>query len=70
MKVEKCSLETNTRVHLHNDVDSDHIAEMLLKIGGERLNADMLKVIFYLPDNFVILYKMILLIFIPTYNKI
>ncbi|GFX65289.1 ATP-dependent DNA helicase [Trichonephila clavipes] len=32
-RVEKLSLKTNMRVHLHNDVDSGLYAEMLLKIG-------------------------------------
>ena len=33
-KVEKFNLKANTRVHLHNDVDSGHYADTLLKIDG------------------------------------
>jgi ATP-dependent exoDNAse (exonuclease V), alpha subunit - helicase superfamily I member len=39
-KVEKLSLKTNMRVHLHNDVDSGLYAEMLLKIGDGCLDVD------------------------------
>ena len=33
-------LKANMRVHLHNDVDSGHYAEMLLKIDDGRLGTD------------------------------
>ncbi|GFY14243.1 ATP-dependent DNA helicase [Trichonephila clavipes] len=39
-RVEKLSLKTNLRVHLHNDVDSGLYAEMLLKIGDGCLEVD------------------------------
>ncbi|GFW47945.1 ATP-dependent DNA helicase [Trichonephila clavipes] len=39
-RVEKLSLKTNMRVHLHNDVDSGLYAEMLLKIGDGCLEVD------------------------------
>ncbi|GFX59613.1 ATP-dependent DNA helicase [Trichonephila clavipes] len=39
-KVEIFSVKTNMRVHLHNDVDSEHYAETLLKIGDGCLDAD------------------------------
>jgi PIF1 helicase. len=39
-KVEKFNLKTNMRVHLHNDVDSGHYAETLLKIDKGRLDTD------------------------------
>ncbi|GFX87564.1 ATP-dependent DNA helicase [Trichonephila clavipes] len=39
-RVEKLSLKTNMRVHLHNDVDSGLNAEMLLKIGDGCLEVD------------------------------
>ncbi|GFX98538.1 ATP-dependent DNA helicase [Trichonephila clavipes] len=40
LRVEKLSLKTNMRVHLHNDVDSGLYAEMLLKIGDGCLEVD------------------------------
>ncbi|KFM57162.1 hypothetical protein X975_09078, partial [Stegodyphus mimosarum] len=40
VKVEKFSLKTIMRVHLHNDVDSRNYAETLLKIGHGCLDAD------------------------------
>ncbi|GFW74960.1 ATP-dependent DNA helicase [Trichonephila clavipes] len=39
-KVEKFSLKTNMRVHLHNDVDSGYYAKTLLKIGDRCLEGD------------------------------
>ncbi|GFT57107.1 ATP-dependent DNA helicase [Trichonephila clavipes] len=39
-KVEKFSLKTNMRGHLHNGVDSGHYAKTLLKIGAGYLEAD------------------------------
>ncbi|GBP62944.1 hypothetical protein EVAR_95899_1 [Eumeta japonica] len=39
-KVEKSSLKTNMRVHLHNDIDPGLYAEMLLKIGDGCLDVD------------------------------
>ncbi|GFY13790.1 ATP-dependent DNA helicase [Trichonephila clavipes] len=39
-EVEKFSLKMNMRVHLHNDVDSEHYAETQLKIGDGCLDAD------------------------------
>ncbi|GFV67731.1 ATP-dependent DNA helicase [Trichonephila clavipes] len=39
-KAEKFSLKTNMRVHLRNDVDSEHYAETQLKIGDGCLDAD------------------------------
>ncbi|GFV13222.1 hypothetical protein TNCV_3655421 [Trichonephila clavipes] len=39
-KFKEFSLKTNTSVHLHNDIDSVHYAETLLKIGDECLDAD------------------------------
>ena len=50
-KVEKFNLKSNMRVHLHNDVDSRHYAETLLKIDEGRLDTDA--EVSYFPENFV-----------------
>ncbi|GFX74256.1 ATP-dependent DNA helicase [Trichonephila clavipes] len=39
-KVQKFSLKTNVRVYLHNDVDSEHYADTLLKIDHGCLDVD------------------------------
>lgn len=62
-KVEKLSLKTNMRVHLHNDLDSGLYAETLLKIGDGRLDVD--------AEGYVSLSgEFCKLMFFPNCNKI
>ncbi|GFU68550.1 ATP-dependent DNA helicase [Trichonephila clavipes] len=53
-RVEKLSLKTNMRVHLHNDVDPGLYAEMLLKICDGCLEVDAEGYIYHYQENFAI----------------